>query len=117
MRRDPRAYLWDARESAELILTFTRERTLEHYLADPMLRAAVERQFEIIGEALNQLAKVAPAIAQRIPDIADIVAFRNRLIHAYITINHKEVWGTVQKDVKRLHDHLDQLLGELGKAP
>ncbi len=79
MRRDPRAYLWDGRAAATLILQFTHGRTLEQYLTDPMLRSAVERQFEIIGEALNQLTKVAPTIAQRVPGIAEIVAFRNRL--------------------------------------
>ena len=42
-----------------------------------MLRSAVERQFEIIGEALNQLSKVAPDLAAQIADLSRIVAFRN----------------------------------------
>jgi uncharacterized protein with HEPN domain len=46
-----------------------------------MLRAAVERQFEIIGEAVSQLTSSAPSVARRIPDIAEIVAFRDLLIH------------------------------------
>lgn len=52
MWRDARAYLTDARDAAALILQFTRGKSLEDYRADPMLRSAVERQFEIIGEAL-----------------------------------------------------------------
>jgi uncharacterized protein with HEPN domain len=48
-----------------------------------MLRSAVERQFEIIGEALSQLAKIDPAVAARIPDLRRIVGFRNVLIHGY----------------------------------
>jgi uncharacterized protein with HEPN domain len=55
MRREPRAYLWDVREAADTILEFTRGLGLDDYLADRKLRSAVERQFEILGEALNQL--------------------------------------------------------------
>ena len=91
MRHDARAYLWDAQTAADLILEFTRGRSLDDYLADAMLRSAVERQFEIIGEALNQLTKLAPTIARRIPDIRQIIDFRNVLIHGYTGIDHRTV--------------------------
>ena len=68
MPRDPRAYLWDAVEAARAIGEFSSERTLQEYEADRMLRSAVERQFEIVGEALGQLAKTAPDLAAQIPD-------------------------------------------------
>jgi uncharacterized protein with HEPN domain len=55
MQRDPRAYLWDAREAAAAILEFVTDKTFEDYADDRLLRSAVERQFEIIGEALNPL--------------------------------------------------------------
>ncbi|MBI2911373.1 MAG: DUF86 domain-containing protein [Chloroflexi bacterium] len=57
MERDPRKYLWDAHEAADAILSFTRGKTMEEFGQDLMLRSAVERQFEIIGEALNQLSR------------------------------------------------------------
>lgn len=81
MARDPRAYLWDAREAAKAIASFSDGRTLQEYEADIMLRSAVERQFEIVGEALNQLAKATPDLAAQIGDLPRIVAFRNILIH------------------------------------
>jgi len=56
MQRDPRAYLWDARESAAAILEFVASKTFEDYASDRLLRSAVERQFEIIGEALRSKA-------------------------------------------------------------
>ena len=117
MRRDPRAYLWDAQAAADRILEFTRGRSLDDYLADAMLRAAVERQFEIIGEALSQLAKAAPSIAQRIPDIGEIVAFRNLLIHGYATVNYETVWRTVEDDLASLRNRLGELLAEPGGMP
>jgi uncharacterized protein with HEPN domain len=55
MQRDPRAFLWDVREAALAIQAFTAEMDLTAYEANAMAQAAVERKFEIIGEALNQL--------------------------------------------------------------
>jgi uncharacterized protein with HEPN domain len=56
MDRDPRAYLWDATDSADAMAEFVSGRTLDDYLGDRVLRSAVERQFEIVGEALRQQA-------------------------------------------------------------
>ncbi|MDE8347644.1 MAG: DUF86 domain-containing protein [Acidocella sp.] len=117
MERDPRSFLWDARESADAILRFTANKSEEAYLADDMLRAAVERHFEIIGEALNRLAKTAPEIASRIPDLARAVAFRNLLIHGYATVDDPTVWRTTQEDLPGLRAVVAGLLTELGDLP
>ena len=58
-----------------------------------MAQAAVERKFEIIGEALNQLAKLDGAMAARIPELSQIVAFRNQLIHGYAIVKVSTVWN------------------------
>ena len=60
---DPRKYLWDALSAAEQARGFAEGCSFDDYLANAMLRAAVERQFEIIGEALNQLSKADPELA------------------------------------------------------
>ena len=70
-------YLWDVREAGKLIQQFSTSRSMADYFADALLRSAVERQFEIIGEALNQLRKIDEATANQIPEIRRIVAFRN----------------------------------------
>ena len=90
--RDPRAYLYDISEACALIVEFTSGRSLADYRRDAMARSAVERQFEIIGEALNRLGQNDPGLAGGITDAPRIVAFRNRLIHGYATVSDEVVW-------------------------
>jgi uncharacterized protein with HEPN domain len=117
MRRDARAYLWDAQTAIDSIRQFTRGRSGAEYRRDAMLRSAVERQFEILGEALNSLRRVAPSVAGRISELGEIVDFRNLLIHGYATVDHDTVWRTIENDHDRLYDQLVALLTELGNAP
>lgn len=116
MQRDPRAFLWDVRESALAIQTFTTGMDLAGYAANEMAQAAVERKFEIIGEALNQLAKLDAPLATRIPDLPQIVAFRNQLIHGYATVNVSTVWNVTQNALPPLIGAVQALLDELGNA-
>jgi uncharacterized protein with HEPN domain len=113
MRADPRAYLWDIQESAQAIREFTHHKNYQAYLADHMLRSAVERQFEIIGEALNQLSKISPEVASRVPQLRAMIGFRNVLIHAYAVIDNAVVWKTIQEDIPQLQNHIAQLSAQL----
>jgi uncharacterized protein with HEPN domain len=58
MQHDPRAFLWDVRDSALAIQSFVADLNSSTYALNSMAQAACERKFEIIGEALNQLSKV-----------------------------------------------------------
>ena len=117
MPRDPRAFLWDVQEAGKAIANFTSGLDAAAFAAHPMAQASVERKFEVIGEALNQLAKHHPQIAPRIPDIAKIVAFRNVLVHGYASVDMSTVWNTVQSSLPRLMANVQQLLDELGLDP
>ena len=110
MRRDPRKYLWDAQQAAERVARFVAGKSFDDYLADEQLRSAVERQFEIIGEALAQLARLDPTTAADVPDLPRIVAFRNVLIHGYATVDDRLVWGVVESSLPGLRAHLSALL-------
>ena len=112
-QRDPRAFLWDVRESALAIQSFTAGMDAVAYAGNPMAQAAVERKFEVIGEALNQLAKLDAALAARIPDLPQIVAFRNQLIHGYATVNVGTVWNIAQNALPTLIEAVQTLLDEL----
>ncbi|MDD5298698.1 MAG: DUF86 domain-containing protein [Rhodocyclaceae bacterium] len=92
MKPEAQKFLWDAADALQRIGQFVAGQTLESYLADIMRRSAVERQFEILGEALNQCCRVEPSIADAIPDLPRIVAFRNMLIHGYSTVDDTLVW-------------------------
>ncbi len=105
-------YVWDARRATERIARFTSGRTCDDYLGDDMLRSAVERQFEIIGEAFTNLHRVAPSLAATIPDLPRIVAFRNVLIHGYATLDSRLVWGVVEGNLAELLELLTRLLGD-----
>jgi uncharacterized protein with HEPN domain len=112
MQRDPRAFLWDAREAASAIQSFTSGIDSTAYADSELVQAAVERKFEVIGEALNQLAKVEPSLAARIADLPQIVAFRNQLIHGYATVNPTTVWNISQNALPGLIEAVQGLLDE-----
>ena len=92
MRRDARAYLWDIKKAADAISMFVAGLDAQTYADREVVHSAVERKFEIIGEALSQLSKLNPDLAGRIPDIRNIIAFRNVLIHGYAAVEHDRVW-------------------------
>ena len=99
---DPRAWLWDVQDAGAAIASFTVGIDEAGYANSPLIFSAVERKFEIIGEALNQLSKAAPEIAASIPHLAQIVAFRNQLAHGYAQIDHATVWGAIHNSLPAL---------------
>jgi uncharacterized protein with HEPN domain len=106
--------LADVQEAAEAIQQFTRGLDAAGYAANPLVRSAVERQFEIIGEALNRLSNANPDIARRVPDLRQIVNFRNLLIHGYGAVDHTRVWRIAQTLLPALRETAAALLKELG---
>jgi uncharacterized protein with HEPN domain len=110
MPRDARTYLADIRGACDHRVRFTDGRTFEDFTADILLRSAVERQFEIVGEALRVTLREAPDLATRITDAAAIIAFRNQLAHVYSAVDHKTVWGILQCRVPMLRREIDAIL-------
>jgi uncharacterized protein with HEPN domain len=105
-------HLHDIREAASRTAKFTQGRSLEDYRRDDMLRAAVERQFEIIGEALGRLAKLDESVAARIAEHRRIIAFRNILVHGYAEVDDRLVWDIVETKLPTLRREIDALLSE-----
>jgi len=110
MRLETKKCLEDVRQAAELIRQFTAGKTFADYDCDALLRSAVERQFEIIGEAVNRLSKIDASILSTLPDAPRIVAFRNILIHGYDVVDNHVVWDVVQLNLTPLYERITSLL-------
>jgi uncharacterized protein with HEPN domain len=114
MDRDARAYLWDIQQAAEAINRFVVGLDAATHSRDALVSAAVERKFEVIGEALNQLSKLSPDLARRVPHLREIIGFRNILIHGYAAIDHDRVWRIIETSLPGLQATVSALLTELG---
>ena len=82
-------------EAAEQALAFIRERQRADLEADPMLRLALTRAVEIVGEAAAQISAAGREAMPAVP-WPQIAGMRNRLVHAYFDINLNILWDTVQ---------------------
>jgi uncharacterized protein with HEPN domain len=111
MRLEAKKLLFDIQRAAKLIEGFTAGRTFAEYVEDPMFRSAVERQFEIIGEACNRLSKLDPDAASRIESHRQVISFRNMLIHGYDAIEDEVVWGIVETRLPKLIKTVEGMLG------
>lgn len=96
MRPESKKYLFDIERAGRQLMAFIEGKSIEDYLANPLLRAGVERQFEIVGEAMSRLARIDPEVAEQIPDFRKVISFRNVLIHGYAEVDDFLVWDLAQ---------------------
>jgi len=109
MKLEIRKFLYDIKESIESIENYLGEkRDFNIYNADKMLRRAVEREFEIIGEAMNRIEKIDSTID--ISSKKQIVNMRNRVIHGYDKIDNEIIWGTIVRHLPKLKQEIETLL-------
>ncbi len=113
MQRKAGKYLFDMREACDLVAGFASGKDFEAYVHDPLLRSAIERQLQIIGEALHQLSKAYPEVASQVPSHRDIINFRHILVHGYDRVANEVVYGVVKRNVPELRVVLDDLLARL----
>ena len=93
-------------------MQYTRGRTFDDYVSNDMLRSAVERRLQGIGTALAPLARSDPATAERVPRLGEIVAFGDRIVRDYASLDNTLVWRVVEEDLPTLHAVLTRLLDE-----
>lgn len=112
MRLESAKLLEDIRVATSDALEMAAGRSYDDYLANKQLRYAVERCFEIAGEALSQLNKLDPAIAQKITDWRAIIGFRNVLIHGYAVVHHDKTWDIITTELPTLLREVTEMLSE-----
>ena len=109
MKPEVSKFLHDILGSIDSIYSFLGETNdFNIYLSDKMLRRAVEREFEIIGEAMNRLSKIDPEI--EISSSRQIIGMRNRVIHGYDAVDDEIVWGTIQRHLPLLKTEIQEIL-------
>lgn len=101
-------YLYDILESVNSIEDFIAEINFLQYQQNKMVRRAVEREFEIIGEAMNELLKIDKNL--KITSAKRIIGMRNRVIHGYDKIDNGVIWGTIKKHLPLLNTQVKELL-------
>ncbi|GAB2855862.1 HepT-like ribonuclease domain-containing protein [Hymenobacter ruber] len=101
-------------EAAKLIIEFTQARTFQELLTDALLRSAVERQFEILGEASSHVSADTQALWPSI-EWKQIKNFRNLLAHEYFRTNYAEVWNIARNLLPPLLPTLEALFADLDR--
>lgn len=98
------------KDSSSFVVSATEDKTLKDYSTDRLLRQAVERNLEIVGEAVGRLSRDDPDTVSRLSEHERIVAFRNVLIHGYDLVDDELVWETIQTKLPILLSEVDELL-------
>jgi len=102
-------YLFDILNSIDEINEYiANNRTYEHYCNNKILQRAIERNLEIIGEAMNRILKIHQNIP--IQNAKEIINTRNKISHGYDQVNHTIIWGIVIKHLPKLKSEVEKLL-------
>jgi len=103
MPHSSRKLLLDLVLACEEITEFCTGKELPDFQADRLLQLALERQFEIIGEALNRLERIEPErLAVAIPEYRKIIGFRNVISHGYDVVDDAALWDFAVNRVPEL---------------
>jgi uncharacterized protein with HEPN domain len=111
--RDPRLYLTDILDSARKIREVTATHFFHEFREEWMVRDAVARNFELIGEAARRLG---PELHARAPEVewAKLMGLRKILLHAYFTVDDEILWDAATSKVPTLEAAARRLLDALG---
>jgi uncharacterized protein with HEPN domain len=110
MQHDVEKYLLDILNAARDFQQFVGSLDFDAYHANKLIKAAVERKFEIIGEALGRVASLSPETANSIHEYQKMIAFRNIIIHGYDQVSDPLVWDVIENKLPLLIEDIQHLL-------
>ncbi len=105
-------WLYDIKFSIAEIELFFKECEFDFfaYKEDIMLKRAVERNLEIIGEAVNRILKRDSNFENKISEAKSIIGLRNHVIHAYDSVSDENIWSIIINHLPKLKDEVDDLI-------
>ena len=109
-------FLVDIINAATDIRSFTREMTLDDFLADKRTKLAVIRCLEVIGEAVKNLPEDLRRAHPEV-DWQSAAGMRDVLIHAYFGSSDRIIWDTLTNDLPELERHIKSILAAIGPPP
>jgi uncharacterized protein with HEPN domain len=100
--------LYDVKIAIDEIDMFlaTEEKTFSNYSKNILLKRGIERNLEIIGEAVNRIVQSNPEFS--IINAKKIIALRNHIIHAYDNISDENIWSIVIKHIPNLKNEIEE---------
>jgi uncharacterized protein with HEPN domain len=111
MSDEIKKYLYDILDAIENVDThLNHQRNFKVFMQNITIRRAIERELEIIGEATSRILKENASIS--ISYARQIVDLRNRVIHAYDSVDEIIIWKVIVKDLPILQNEIESLLNE-----
>lgn len=112
MKREIKKHLYDIKVSIDSIDEYLGgKRDFFKYQRNKLLRRGIERELEIIGEAMNRALQIDPELD--IEDARRIVDTRNWVIHGYDKVDDVVIWGIISKHLpilkKEIEDYLEKI--------
>ena len=109
MKRETKKYLFDIKTSIDSIFDYLGDnRNFFEYQNNKLLRRGIEREIEIIGEAMNRIMKISPEI--KVENARQIVDARNWVIHGYDKVDDVIIWGIISIHLRKLKAEVEDLL-------
>ncbi|PKM21486.1 MAG: hypothetical protein CVV10_09120 [Gammaproteobacteria bacterium HGW-Gammaproteobacteria-14] len=108
-------YLAHIIEAIDRIEQYTDDMAEPEFLETPLVQDAVIRNFEIIGEASNNIEKRYPEFAAAHPELPLAFAYqmRNAVAHGYFKVDLEIVWRTIHRDLPALHAQVTEAMAAL----
>lgn len=105
-------WLYDVKIAISEIESFFEGKPMlfEEYKKNKILKRAVERDLEIIGEAINRIVKKDVSYGEKIKDAVNIIGLRNQVIHAYDNISDENIWAILINHLPTLKNDINNLL-------
>jgi len=111
MKREIKKCLFDINTSIDSIFEYLGEkRNFFEYQQNKLLRRGIEREIEIIGEAVNRILKIEPDF--NLENARQIVDTRNWVIHGYDKVDDVVIWGIISKHLPKLKHEIEDYLNK-----